>query len=101
MERMWRTLTLPIYISSLLAAVVLWPIPLLATNYAVKSGGGGNFTTTQACANVAVAGDTCTVYAGSYAGWTQTVSGSAGSRITFTVNPGDTVNITSTITVTN
>src|SRR6266404_6284329 len=101
MGRLQRTLTLPIYISSLLAAVVLWPIPLVATNYTVKSGGGGNFTTVQACANAAVAGDTCTAYAGSYAGWTQKVSGSAGSPITFTVNPGDSVTITSTVNVTS
>jgi hypothetical protein len=72
-----------------------------ATNYTVKAGGGGNYTTISACAAVAVAGDTCTVYAGSYAGWTQTTSGSSGSPITFTVNPGDTVTITSNVTVTN
>ena len=101
MGRMMRTFKSPIHICSLLAAVVLCPVPLLATTYAVKSGGGGNFTTIQACANAAVAGDTCQVYAGSYAGWTQTRSGSAGSPITFTVNPGDTVNITSTVTVTS
>ena len=101
MSRMRRTLTRAICIFSLLAVVVLWPIPLLATNYTVKTGGGGNFATIQACATAAVAGDTCTVYAGSYAGWTQKTSGSAGSPITFTVNPGDTVNITSTVTVTN
>jgi len=100
MRRM-RTLTSAIYISSVLAAVVLCPIPLLATNYTVKAGGGGNYTTIQACSKAAVAGDTCTVYAGSYAGWTQTTSGSAGSPITFTVNPGDAVNITSNITVTS
>ncbi len=101
MGRMRRTLASAVYISTLLAAAVLWPTPLLATNYTVKSGGGGNFTTIQACANVAVAGDTCTVYVGSYAGWTQTRSGSAGSPITFTVNPADTVNITSNVNVTN
>jgi hypothetical protein len=72
-----------------------------ATNYTVKSSGGGNYTTIQACANVAVAGDTCTVFAGSYAGWTQTASGTSGSPITFTVNPGDAVNITSGVNVTN
>jgi len=72
-----------------------------ATNYTVKSGGGGNYTTIQACSNAAVAGDTCTVFAGSYAGWTQTTSGTSGNPITFTVNPGDTVYITSSINVTN
>src|SRR6266481_4921366 len=86
MGRMRRTLASAVYISTLLAAAVLWPTPLLATNYTVKSGGGGNFTTIQACANVAVAGDTCTVYAGSYAGWTQSTNGTPGNLITFTVN---------------
>src|SRR5260370_3048662 len=37
-----------------------------ATTYAVKAGGGGNFTTIQACATAMAAGDTCTVYAGTY-----------------------------------
>jgi hypothetical protein len=101
MGRMRRALTSAIYISTLLAAVSLWPISLLATTYTVKSGGGGNYTTIQACSNTAVTGDTCIVYAGSYAGWTQTRSGSAGSPITFTVNPGDTVTVTGGITLAN
>jgi hypothetical protein len=70
-----------------------------ATNYTVKSSGGGNYTTIQACSNAAVAGDTCTVFAGSYAGWTQTASGTSANPITFTVNPGDTVTITSNINI--
>jgi hypothetical protein len=37
-----------------------------ATTYAVKAGGGGNFTTIQACATAMAAGDTCTVFAGTY-----------------------------------
>jgi len=64
-----------------------------ATN-TVKAGGGGTFTTIQACANAAVAGDTCVVFAGNY---NETVSvshsGSAGSPITFSVNPGDCVTV--------
>jgi hypothetical protein len=39
-----------------------------ATNYNVKAGGGGNYTTIQACANATNPGDTCTVYAGTYNG---------------------------------
>jgi hypothetical protein len=70
-----------------------------AANYTVKSGGGGNYTTIQACANVAVAGDTCTIYAGSYAGWTQPASGSSTVPITFTANTGDTVNVTGTAAI--
>jgi hypothetical protein len=64
-----------------------------ATN-TVKAGGGGTFATIQACANAAVAGDTCVVFAGNY---NETVSpshsGSAGSPITFSVNPGDCVTV--------
>ena len=75
-------------------------LPAWGTNYTVKSS-GGNYTTIQACSNAAVAGDTCTVFAGSYVGWTQATSGTTGNPITFTVNSGDTVNITSTVTVTN
>lgn len=71
--------------------------PAWAANYTVKAAGGGNYTTIGACAAVAVAGDTCTVYAGDYTAEgtiTPTNSGSAGSPITFTVNPGDLVKIT-------
>lgn len=69
------------------------------TNYTVKSGGGGSFMTVSGCSGVAVAGDTCTIFSGSYAGWTQSASGSAGNLITFTANTGDTVTITSGVTV--
>src|SRR5690242_12074392 len=72
-----------------------------AANYTVKAAGGGNFTTISACASTAVAGDTCTVFAGSYAGWTQSTSGSAGNLITFIANAGDTVTLTSGVTLTN
>lgn len=69
-------------------------VPVQATNYTVKAGGGGTFATIQACANVAVAGDTCVVYAAIYS---ETVSlpssGSSGSPITFMVNPGDCVKV--------
>jgi hypothetical protein len=69
-----------------------------AASYTVKAS-GGNYTSIGACANAAGAGDTCTVFAGSYGGWTQSNSGSAGKPITFTVNPGDTVTITSGVTI--
>ena len=65
-----------------------------AATYTVKAGGGGNYSTIQACANVALAGDTCLVYAGTYG---ETVSlpssGSSGSPIVFAVNPGDCVTV--------
>jgi hypothetical protein len=65
----------------------------------VKSGGGGDYTTIQACANATSAGDTCVVYAGTYnevvtlshAG--TGTSGVCSACITYTVNPGDTVNV--------
>ena len=70
-----------------------------ATTYTVKAGGGGNFTTIQGCANVAVAGDTCTVYAGTYNEVVTLLHSGTGSGaactncITFQVNAGDTVNV--------
>jgi hypothetical protein len=78
---------------------LLLPCVLQATVYTVKAGGGGNYTTIQACANATVAGDTCTVYAGTYnevvtlsrAG--TGTNGVCSACITFTANPGDTVNI--------
>jgi hypothetical protein len=80
----------------------IWCILVLAvsagaTNYTVKAGGRGNFTTIQACANAAVASDTCTVYAGTYneaPSLSVSGRGSAGVCtlcITFIVNTGDTV----------
>jgi hypothetical protein len=70
-----------------------------ATSYTVKSSGGGNYTTISACAAVAIAGDTCTIYSGTYSGFTPAHSGSTGSPITFTANTGDTVTVTSEITL--
>ncbi len=65
-----------------------------AATYTVKAGGGGSYATIQACASSAAAGDTCVVFAGTY---NETVSinksGSAGSPITFSVNPGDCVTV--------
>lgn len=37
-----------------------------AADFNVKKDGSGDYTTIQACANIAVAGDTCLVYAGTY-----------------------------------
>ena len=66
-----------------------------ATSYAVKAGGGGNYTTIQACANAMSPGDTCTVYAGTYNENVNVSSGSSGSQKTMTVNPGDLVYVES------
>jgi hypothetical protein len=64
-----------------------------AATYTVKAGGGGNFTTIQACANAAVAGDTCTVFVGTYNEVVTVPAGTAGNYKTLTVNSGDTVNV--------
>lgn len=69
-----------------------------ATSRTVKTS-GGDFTSIISCLNASSAGDTCTVFVGSYAGGTVTTSGSAGSPITLIKNVGDVVTITSTVTV--
>ena len=78
---------------------LLLPCGLHATTHTVKAGGGGNYTTIQACANATVAGDTCTVYAGTYNEVVTLSHSGTGtgdvctSCITFRVNPGDTVSL--------
>jgi hypothetical protein len=56
-----------------------------AAEYSVKKDGTGNFTTIQACANAAQAGDTCVVYAGIYSEHVRTAAGGTSdtSRVTF------------------
>ena len=69
--------------------------PASATNYTVKAAGGGTYTTMQACATAmsSSGGDTCTVYAGTYAEVVNLRTGTTGNYNVFTVNPGDTVNV--------
>jgi hypothetical protein len=71
-----------------------------ATVYTIKSS-GGSYTSISACAAVAVAGDSCVVYASAspQSGWTQGTSGTSGNLITFIANTGDSVTITSAITI--
>src|SRR6202011_2824218 len=64
-------------------------------NYAVKSNGGGNFTTIQACATAMVPGDTCTVYAGTYNEKVTVSAGNAGNYKTITANGSDVVTVQS------
>ena len=64
-----------------------------ATTFTVKAGGLGNFTTIQACAIAAVAGDTCIVFAGTYNEVVTVPAGTVGNYKTLTVNSGDTVNV--------
>jgi hypothetical protein len=61
----------------------------------VKAGGTGSFATIQVCANAAAAGDTCTVFAGTYSEYVNVPSsGTAAAPLTFQVNPGDTAFVT-------
>jgi hypothetical protein len=64
-----------------------------AANYTVKAGGGGNYTTIQACATAMAASDTCTVYAGTYNEVVTIPPGTAGNIKTVDVNPGDVVHV--------
>ena len=85
--------------SKVLGPLVLAPLLLASTahakTYTVKSAGGGSYKTVGGCAAVAAAGDTCVIYAGTY---DETVtpksSGSSGSPITYSTNPGDSVTVT-------
>ena len=56
-----------------------------AAEYTVKLDGTGKFRTIQACADAAMAGDTCSVYAGTYSEHVETARGgvSDDKRITF------------------
>lgn len=81
------------YLIPFLLSASLW-----ATNYTVKSGGGGSFTTMAACAsqmatNGTGVADTCTVFAGTYNETVTVPAGSAGNYKTFTVNGTDTVSV--------
>jgi hypothetical protein len=64
-----------------------------AATLTVKAGGGGNFTSIQACASAMTAGDTCVVYAGTYNEVPTLTAGTPGNYNTVTVNTGDTVNV--------
>jgi hypothetical protein len=85
-----------------LAMQAFWCIFLLAisaaasttgTNYTVKAGGGGNYTTIQACASAMSAGDTCTIYAGTYNESPSVSAGTSGNYKTITVNGSDVVTV--------
>jgi len=81
-----------------LAMRTIWCVLLLAvsanaTNFTVKSGGGGNYTTIQACATAMSAGDTCTVYAGTYNEAPSVPAGTSGNYKTITVNGSDVVTV--------
>jgi hypothetical protein len=82
----------------LILFVLLWALPASAAIRTV--GSGKTHATIQACVDVAQAGDTCLVYAGTYAGATMARSGLAGSRITLIADTlGAQPVITSNITI--
>jgi len=62
-----------------------------AAKYTVKSGGGGNYTTIQACATAMAAGDSCTVFAGTYNEHVSLSAGGVGAYKTLQVNGTDLV----------
>ena len=83
-------------------SIILWLLPTVcwATNYTVKAGGGGNFTTMSACAtqmstNGTGVSDTCTVFAGTYNESVTVPAGSAGNYKIFNVNGSDAVALNS------
>jgi len=83
---------------SLRIVQTIWCVLLLAisangANLTVKSGGGGNFATIQACATAMSPGDTCTVYAGTYNENVTIPAGTAGNYKTVTVNGSDVVTV--------
>lgn len=65
----------------------------LALNRTVKAGGGGDFTTIQACATAMANGDTCTVFAGTYNERPNIPAGASGNVKTITVNGTDQVSV--------
>lgn len=84
----------------LLLALFL-PVSVFATNFTVKAGGGGNFTTINACTTQmsASGGDTCTVFAGTYTENPSINAGAVSSYNVLTVNGSDIVTVNGQITV--
>src|SRR5688572_21363909 len=72
-------------VCAVLTILFLFHSPAQAADYTVKRDGTGQFSTIQACADAAQAGDTCVVYAGVYSEHVQTKAGGTGdgTRITF------------------
>jgi hypothetical protein len=78
-----------------ICCILFMSVSARAATYTVKAGGGGNYTTIQACATAMAAGDTCTVFAGTYNENVSVSAGTAGNYKTMTVNTGDIVNVLS------
>jgi hypothetical protein len=78
---------------AIFALLLLIATSAVAVTKTVKAGGGGDFTTIQACATAMASGDTCTVYAGTYAENVTVTAGGVASYKTFNVNGSDVVNV--------
>jgi hypothetical protein len=76
-----------------ICCALLLAVSANGANLTVKSGGGGNYTTIQACATAMSPGDTCTVYAGTYNENVKVPAGAAGNYKTITVNGSDVVTV--------
>jgi len=76
-----------------ICCALLLAVSANGANLTVKSGGGGNFTTIQACATAMSPGDTCVVYAGTYNENVTIPAGIAGNYKTITVNGTDVVQV--------
>ncbi len=75
---------------------LLWAGVSHATTFEVIQGGGGDYTTIQACWNAIAAGDTCNVHAATYTEQLTVKSGTAGNLKTIQRNGSDVVIVTST-----
>ena len=80
----------------IILSFLLLVLPAFATNYTVKAGGGGSFTTIAACTaqmvtNGTGVSDTCTVFAGTYNETPTVAPGSAGNYKILNVNSTDLV----------
>jgi hypothetical protein len=91
--------TLAVFVS----LVVMNAAPAVrAATYTIKQNGTGDYTTIQACANAAKAGDTCLVSAGTYnEAVSVPSSGASGKPITFQAAPGPKPTVSKGFTVTN
>jgi len=83
----WKRLLIVVYM------ICCLPFFCLSATFTVKAGGGGNYTTIQACSTAMAAGDTCTVFAGTYAENVTVPAGTVGNYKTITVNGADIVTV--------
>ncbi len=82
-------------ISLFITLILVLPAPAFAATFTVRPNGGGDYTTIQACANAAQAGDTCLVSGGTYnEEVTPTRDGLVGKWITFQAEDGQTPLVT-------